>query len=114
MSVYFQRSQVLQVSQSPLCPITESSYSYSQHVKLHSMPHKCNVCEKAFKHKRDLRRHLRTHDVVSSPGLQVRIGELYFCEHVGCAYQVKGFSRKDNYQRHMRNQHRRIEESEMS
>ncbi|KAF2110583.1 hypothetical protein BDV96DRAFT_195707 [Lophiotrema nucula] len=85
---------------------TDRKY-YNQHVKIHAKPHhKCSLCGRSFKHTRDLRRHQRTHDIISGPGMQIRTGEFFYCEIPSCVYATRGFARRDNYLRHLRNQHR--------
>lgn len=79
---------------------------YSRHTKTHQKPYKCNQCHWAFKLKKDLRRHKQTHNVFCTTEMQIREGKFYFCEHQTCQYAVKGFQRRDNLLRHIRNVHR--------
>jgi hypothetical protein len=91
------------------CSSTFSLRTYlNQHRKVHLRPYKCShpFCKWSFQHRRDLTRHQKTHNVISGQDMQVRTGTFYYCEHVGCPWNVKGFQRQDNYQRHMRNKHR--------
>lgn len=75
----------------------------SRHNKYHSRPHKCLVpscaeLDVAFSLAKDLRRHQRTHS-----------DERYFCPHPDCFSAVggkfRGFSRLDNWRRHLMKQH---------
>ena len=86
----------------PVLDITEyikADYYYSKHIKSHKRDVKCTIsgCESdGFYRDRDLRRHvLCCHPDATTESRQ------YFCEFTGCK-NTKGFSRKDNYQRHMR------------
>ena len=69
-----------------------------RHKKTHLVrserPHKCSICDEGFIYPKDRNRHQRTH----APQ------EVLFCPVQGCNNR-DGFSRRDNLQRHMRNQH---------
>ncbi|KAI5462311.1 hypothetical protein BGZ63DRAFT_210510 [Mariannaea sp. PMI_226] len=71
----------------------------AKHQKYHIKYFSClfSGCEKAFATQKDLTRHARTH----------RKGEGYRCMVEGCRKAATGhiYSRKDNYDRHMRTAH---------
>ncbi|KAF2489078.1 hypothetical protein BU16DRAFT_472002, partial [Lophium mytilinum] len=73
-----------------------------RHNKVHldksERPYKCLSCSEAFIYPKDLERHQRTHR--TQP---VRQQNMY-CPVSGCS-NTDGFSRKDNFTRHMRKQH---------
>ncbi|KAF2673104.1 hypothetical protein BT63DRAFT_410151 [Microthyrium microscopicum] len=56
----------------------------------HDRSHRCTECDKTFLYPKDLRRHLTTHS-----------GHKNF----NCAYCIKSFTRKDNMNRHVRDDH---------
>ncbi|XTI91544.1 hypothetical protein V2W45_1495348 [Cenococcum geophilum] len=106
----FAAAQDTQVLQGRLqCEHCYSTFSdttaFNRHTKTHQKPYKCNQCHWAFKLKKDLRRHKQTHNVFCTTEMQIRGGRFYFCKHQTCQYAVKGFQRRDNLLRHIRNVH---------
>lgn len=79
-------------------PVTDQVIS-RKHQKYHIKYFYCLApdCEKAFATQKDLTRHARTH----------RKGEGYRCYVEGCRKAANGhiYSRKDNFDRHMRTAH---------
>ncbi|KAF2805424.1 uncharacterized protein BDZ99DRAFT_395743 [Mytilinidion resinicola] len=73
-----------------------------RHTKLHldksERPYKCLSCSEAFIYPKDLDRHQRTHRTLPVPQQKMH------CPIRGCS-NTEGFSRKDNFTRHMRKQH---------
>ncbi|KAI8691259.1 hypothetical protein NCS56_00117800 [Fusarium sp. Ph1] len=71
----------------------------AKHQKYHIKYFSClfSGCDKAFATQKDLTRHMRTH----------RKGEGYQCKVEGCRKAMSGhvYSRKDNFDRHMRTAH---------
>ncbi|KAM5355678.1 hypothetical protein ACJ41O_002324 [Fusarium nematophilum] len=71
----------------------------AKHQKYHIKYFSClfSGCDKAFATQKDLTRHMRTH----------RKGEGYQCKVDGCRKAISGhvYSRKDNFDRHMRTAH---------
>ncbi|KAJ4318162.1 hypothetical protein N0V84_006988 [Fusarium piperis] len=71
----------------------------AKHQKYHIKFFSClfSGCDKAFATQKDLTRHMRTH----------RKGEGYQCKVEGCRKAMSGhvYSRKDNFDRHMRTAH---------
>ncbi|KAF5658823.1 zinc finger ZIC 4 [Fusarium heterosporum] len=71
----------------------------AKHQKYHIKYFSClfSGCDKAFATQKDLTRHMRTH----------RKGEGYQCKVDGCRKAMSGhvYSRKDNFDRHMRTAH---------
>jgi transposase-like protein len=59
----------------------------------------CNQCNKAFQSQSDLNRHRSSVHDKSSP---------YHCYVQGCRRRQRGFSRKDNYESHLRHVHRKL------
>ncbi|OCK73596.1 hypothetical protein K432DRAFT_430505 [Lepidopterella palustris CBS 459.81] len=83
--------------------------SCNHHAKIHDKPYQCDhlLCDWSFRAKKDLRRHKQTHAAISSvPGLQFREGIFHYCHHQSCPYAAKGFPRRDNLLRHIRNKHK--------
>lgn len=62
----------------------------------------CNQCGKGSRSQKDADRHWRTVHEKSTP---------YFCHEAGCRRSVRGFSRKDNYEKHLHNVHRKSSKS---
>ena len=75
-------------------------------MKSHVKPHHCAIpgCSAAFSEKKDLRRHKATIHGIGAV--------TYYCNVVGCEWQLRGFSRRDTLRRHRRNVHRILVESE--
>ncbi|PVH80355.1 hypothetical protein DL98DRAFT_532139 [Cadophora sp. DSE1049] len=71
----------------------------NRHINTHTKPYKClfRNCTERRATNRDLKRHMVVHDPVSAPA--------FLCTEQGCVYTVKGFKRKDNLKRHMKNIH---------
>ncbi|KAF2180403.1 hypothetical protein K469DRAFT_753391 [Zopfia rhizophila CBS 207.26] len=78
-------------------------------------PHKCIVqgCSSAFRYRKDLRRHERgRHRALRlASGSVGEEEELFYCPVGGCDYSLRGFTRKDNCRRHIRNVHGIMSES---
>lgn len=76
--------------------------SYSRHQKSHTLNFKCTSClnEPGFRYKKDLDRHRRQ---IHSEG------DRFWCPVEKCKFsraKGKGCARRDNYRRHMRDQHK--------
>ncbi|CZR52625.1 uncharacterized protein PAC_02502 [Phialocephala subalpina] len=83
-------------------------HKLNRHQKYHSKLHRClhPSCFPqgvAFSLRKDLDRHQSQHD-----------GRRFYCPHVGCLHAINGaeggFTRRDNLQRHLTNQHRRSQQ----
>ncbi|KAH6708859.1 hypothetical protein BKA61DRAFT_678725 [Leptodontidium sp. MPI-SDFR-AT-0119] len=74
----------------------------NRHTNQHTKPYKCSFrdCHKSLATRRDLQRHMDVHNGMSAPR--------YVCPERGCEYAVKGFKRKDNLKRHLKNVHLRL------
>jgi hypothetical protein len=59
----------------------------------------CSYCSKRFKSRNDVDRHRSSVHDKSTP---------YFCSEQGCPRSRKGFTRKDNYETHLRHVHRKL------
>jgi len=73
------------------------------HLKKHDPPFPCTWCDKAFRYRKDLDRHLKA----KHPGSVEDPTPLY-CPYPECKFGSKrgtGSSRKDNLQRHIRTRH---------
>ncbi|KAF2763136.1 hypothetical protein EJ05DRAFT_506764 [Pseudovirgaria hyperparasitica] len=68
------------------------------HLDNHRRPIKCPDCDKGFLYPKDLKRHQSTHTASE---------RTFFCPVAGCKSNANGFTRKDNYKRHMRSKHSR-------
>lgn len=67
---------------------------WSHHARWHGpKAHICTICDKGFIAIKDLRRHEKTHQ---------RTEHVFVCDHPGCAYNTRGFARKDHLIRHQR------------
>jgi hypothetical protein len=76
---------------------------YSKHIKKHYPPFQCDDCDKAFRYRKDLRRHCNSKHPATVDVLKVS-----FCRVYGCKYSTErsnGSSRSDNLRRHIRTQH---------
>ncbi|PSN73534.1 hypothetical protein BS50DRAFT_569056 [Corynespora cassiicola Philippines] len=91
------------------CPMGDATFTEEKkcrrHWKEHQKPYMCERCPKAFRFKRDLKRHQKIHNIYHKDGNQIRPGDYTMCPYTGCKYHLQGFSRRDNYLRHVRNQH---------
>ncbi|KAH6706256.1 hypothetical protein BKA61DRAFT_136866 [Leptodontidium sp. MPI-SDFR-AT-0119] len=78
------------------------SCHYNRHKKSHIHPVKCDICGRGFETPKDVKRHHNdVHDTT----------KIFFCHVKDCKYacsegrEVKGFPRKENWKRHLRNRH---------
>lgn len=82
---------------------------YSKHMKRHLRPYRCDIVDcqgfqKGFAPQKDLHRHQNTcHKMPSS-------APILKCFYIGCPQAESGFSRRDNYLRHLRKQHGQLEQ----
>ncbi|KAF2198436.1 hypothetical protein GQ43DRAFT_422418 [Delitschia confertaspora ATCC 74209] len=67
----------------------------TRHLERNERPHKCTTCGEGFLYPKDLDRHKRTHGDGQT---------LLHCDIPGCR-SSKGFSRRDNLLRHLRQKH---------
>ncbi|KAL2065730.1 hypothetical protein VTL71DRAFT_3400 [Oculimacula yallundae] len=73
---------------------------YNRHKKSHTHPIQCPICGRGFETPKDVKRHHNDiHDTT----------KVFFCHVRGCKYERggggKGFPRKENWKRHLRNRH---------
>jgi len=76
---------------------------FNKHLKKHYPPFQCDDCDKAFRYRKDLRRHCN-----SKHPKTVNVPKVSFCGVQGCKYSTErsnGSSRSDNLRRHIRTQH---------
>jgi len=78
------------------------NHEYNRHKKSHTHPDKCQHCGRGFETPKDVKRHINdVHETTRR----------YFCIVSTCRYsrsvhvERKGFSRKENWRRHMRTKH---------
>ncbi|KAH8765280.1 hypothetical protein BGZ57DRAFT_898234 [Hyaloscypha finlandica] len=90
-----------------ICTVCQPNHSYAslQYLKRHQKRHNPQItcqsptCSILFPETKDMERHFQTrHPGVLPP-------ERYFCLERGCVYASKGFSRKDNLMRHLKDAH---------
>ncbi|KAI0145075.1 hypothetical protein GGR57DRAFT_320690 [Xylariaceae sp. FL1272] len=62
-------------------------------------------CTFTATYRKDLLRHLRSDQHRSSPGKNPFPGNRFYCSVLGCKKNLDGFSRKDNFRRHMHMMH---------
>ena len=73
-----------------------------RHQRIHGpRPHVCETCQKRFSYPKDLRRHQAAQHLNSLPK--------FHCPHEDCKHRLQGFSREDNFRRHLRTKHERVE-----
>lgn len=62
--------------------------------RAHVRRYECTLCEASFNLQADLRRH--------RIGVHAEEGANFICQNPGCATPGKGYSRKDDFQRHVK------------
>ncbi|KAH8196658.1 hypothetical protein TruAng_009182 [Truncatella angustata] len=86
-------------------PQTRQSYVRRPRA-IHAKLYACGIsdCGKTFTLERDLARH----QVYSQAHKEFRSSEAWFCHDEGCKNFGKSFTRRDNYQRHVRSLHAKL------
>lgn len=74
-------------------------HEYRVHLPYAARPLSCSQCGRRFIFRKDLNRHLTTHEDRASHAK-------FFCHYVGCKFAVHGFARKDHYNRHVATHHK--------
>jgi len=82
-------------------------YLLNRHTKIHTRPHKCTAigCKWGFPSQKDLLRHQRTLRHRAAGSRKKDNIDAFLCTFPTCEYSSKGFSRRDNLQRHMSRVH---------
>ncbi|OBT94046.1 hypothetical protein VE01_07077 [Pseudogymnoascus verrucosus] len=79
---------------------------YNKHKKSHEHPEHCSMCGRGFETNKDVRRHIKDKHQSTKD---------FHCLVTGCKYaqggKRDGFARKENWKRHLRNQHGMGDES---
>ncbi|KAF2753150.1 hypothetical protein EJ05DRAFT_227015 [Pseudovirgaria hyperparasitica] len=105
-------SNALNVAQQYICTECDEKFAkghqLNKHMRKHTRPHKCDIlgCGRSFAQNRDLKRHKDAKHSINTQGTTALRG-VHLCEYPPCNYALRGFSRKDNCDRHMRSQHGR-------
>lgn len=85
---------------------THSNTIFSKHKKSHEHPEHCSMCGRGFENNKDVRRHIKDKHQSTKD---------FHCLVTGCKYahggRRDGFARKENWKRHLRNQHGMGDES---